>query len=125
MDTVTSAQMAGTPRTIMALLAATATVAANAGAVTAARPGGPGASSGGIDVKAVVIVALLAVVITAMGAAAWRMRDRLGILGEFLQFLVERKLWWMVPLTLVFVFAGLFVVVLGKSGVAAMIYPLF
>ena len=109
----------------MAVLAATATVAANAGAATAARPGVPEASSGGIDVKAVVIVALLAVVLTAMGAAAWRMRDRLGILGEFLQFLVERKLWWMVPLTLVFVFAGLFVVVLGKSGVAAMIYPLF
>lgn len=125
MDTVTSGQMAGAPRTIMAVLAATATVAANAGAATAARPGGPGASSAGIDVKAIVILALLAVVLTAMGAAAWRMRDRLGILGEFLQFLVERKLWWMVPLTLVFVFAGLFVVVLGKSGVAAMIYPLF
>ncbi len=68
---------------------------------------------------------VLVIVIIAFAAAAWKMRDRFEILGEFFTFLKERKLWWIMPLILVFILAGLFVVITANSGVAAMIYPLF
>lgn len=64
-------------------------------------------------------------VLIALAVSAWKLRDRFEILGEFFTFLKERKMWWIMPLILVFVLAGLFVVITANSGVAAMIYPLF
>lgn len=56
------------------------------------------------------------------------MRDmfaRMGILGELLQFLWSRKLYWLIPMILVLlVFAVL--IILGTAGPAApFIYTLF
>lgn len=68
---------------------------------------------------------VLLVVLVALALSAWRLRDRFEILGEFFTFLKERKLWWIMPLILVFILAGLFVIITANSGVAAMIYPLF
>lgn len=68
---------------------------------------------------------ILLVVFIALAVSAWKLRDRFEILGEFFTFLKERKLWWIMPLILVFILAGLFVVITAQSGVAAMIYPLF
>jgi hypothetical protein len=56
---------------------------------------------------------------------AWKLRDRFEILGEFITFLRERKLWWMIPLFIVFALAGLFVVITSQSAVGAFIYTLF
>jgi hypothetical protein len=61
-----------------------------------------------------------------VGALIWgavKYRDRFEILGEFISFLGERKLWWIIPLVLVFALAGLFVVF--TTPVGAFIYTLF
>lgn len=51
--------------------------------------------------------------------------DRMGILGELIRFLWERKLWWMIPMVLVLILVvGLLVFAQG-SAVAPFIYTLF
>ncbi len=50
---------------------------------------------------------------------------RLGVLGELLQFLWARKLWWLIPM---FIALALFVVLIifgQASGAAPFIYTLF
>lgn len=59
-----------------------------------------------------------------MGLTVWRLRDRFEILREFMDFLEERKLWWIMPMILVFLAAGIFVLVLAKSGIATFVYVL-
>jgi hypothetical protein len=50
---------------------------------------------------------------------------RLGVLGELLQFLWKRKLWWLIPMiVLVVVFVVLLVFAQG-SAIAPFIYTLF
>jgi cadmium resistance protein CadD (predicted permease) len=65
------------------------------------------------------------VVIVALGFSAHKLKDRFEILGEFIVFLRERNLWWIMPLLVVFALAGLFVVITGNSAVGAFIYTLF
>jgi hypothetical protein len=51
--------------------------------------------------------------------------SRLGVLGELMQFLWARKLWWLIPM---FVALGLLVVLIifgQASGAAPFIYTLF
>ena len=58
---------------------------------------------------------------------AWlsKASDRLGIWGELLIFLWERKLWWMIPVVVVLVGIGLLLVVAGNSALSPFIYTLF
>ncbi len=65
------------------------------------------------------------VVVIGLGWGFYRLRDRFEILREFLQFLRERKLWWLAPILIVFALAGLFVAVTSSSAVGAFIYTLF
>ena len=51
-------------------------------------------------------------------------RGRLGILGEFWEFLRTNKKWWLTPIILVIVLLTLFGI-LGQSVIAPFIYPLF
>jgi len=51
--------------------------------------------------------------------------SRLGILGELLVFLWQRKLWWLIPVVVILVLFGLLFIVAGSSGVAPFIYTLF
>ena len=53
------------------------------------------------------------------------MKGRLGILGELIQFLWQRKLWWMIPMILILVLFGVLIVLAGSSPVAPFIYTLF
>lgn len=72
--------------------------------------------------KYIPLVGLLVLV----GALLWgavKYRDRFEILGEFLTFLRERKMWWIMPLVIVFALAGLFVVF--TTPVSAFIYTIF
>jgi len=48
-----------------------------------------------------------------------------SILGEFLGFLWRRKLWWMIPMVLVFLAIGLLPVLAQSSPLAPFIYTLF
>lgn len=48
-----------------------------------------------------------------------------GIVGEVLQFLWARKMWWLIPMVTVLLLFGLLVVFASSSGVAPFIYTLF
>ena len=50
---------------------------------------------------------------------------RLGIIGELLVFLWQRKLWWLIPMVLVLVLFGLLLVTAQGSAIAPFIYPIF
>jgi hypothetical protein len=49
-------------------------------------------------------------------------KDR-GIVGEFIQFMSENKVWWHAPILIVFGLLGI-LLVLGATGVAPFIYAL-
>jgi hypothetical protein len=49
----------------------------------------------------------------------------LGIVGEILGFLWERKLWWLIPMVTVLIIFGLLIVFASASPVAPFIYTLF
>jgi hypothetical protein len=53
------------------------------------------------------------------------MRERLGIIGEFLAFLRYRKRLWLAPLIVILLLLGLFIVFLEGSALAPFIYTLF
>ena len=50
---------------------------------------------------------------------------KLGIAGELLRFLWNRKLWWMIPFVSVILLMGLITVFGSTSGVGPFIYTLF
>ncbi len=47
-----------------------------------------------------------------------------GIVGEFADFLLHNKKWWLTPIILVLLLAGL-LIMLGSTGAAPFIYTLF
>jgi hypothetical protein len=49
----------------------------------------------------------------------------MGIVGEFLGFLWQRKLWWLIPMVTVLLLLGLLLIFANASGVAPFIYTLF
>ena len=51
-------------------------------------------------------------------------RPQRGIVGEFVDFLLHNKKWWMAPIVLVLSLFGL-LAVLGGTGAAPFIYTLF
>jgi uncharacterized protein DUF5989 len=48
-----------------------------------------------------------------------------GTIGELLQFLWARKLWWMIPFVVTLIIVGVLLLVGQASGVAPFIYTLF
>ncbi len=44
-----------------------------------------------------------------------------GLVGEFLQFLMHEKKWWLLPIVLILLLFGL-LVILGSTGVGPFIY---
>ncbi len=50
---------------------------------------------------------------------------RLGILGELLQFLWKRRLWWLIPMIVVLVLFVVLLVFAQGSSIAPFIYTLF
>ncbi len=56
------------------------------------------------------------------------MRDffnRLGILGELLQFMWRRKLYWLLPMILTLLVFAVFVLLSSAGGLAPFIYSIF
>ncbi len=53
------------------------------------------------------------------------MKSRLGIMGELLTFLWERKMWWMIPIVIVLLFFGILLTLAQNPAVAPFIYTLF
>jgi hypothetical protein len=52
-------------------------------------------------------------------------RARLGIAGELMTFLWERRLWWLVPMVLVLLVFGGLMVTAQSSALGPFIYTLF
>jgi hypothetical protein len=48
-----------------------------------------------------------------------------GVVGEIIQFLWARKMWWLIPMVTVLLLFGLLLVFASSSGVAPFIYTLF
>ena len=59
-----------------------------------------------------------------MGAGK-NISSKASIIGEFMGFLWERKLWWMIPMFLVFFGIGLLLIFAQGSALAPFIYTLF
>ena len=51
-------------------------------------------------------------------------KKRRSLPAEFLAFLSENKKWWLLPILLVFLLLGAFLI-LSTTGLAPLIYPLF
>jgi len=58
---------------------------------------------------------------TVMG----RVKSRFSIVGELLSFLWQNKLWWMIPMVIVFLLLGLLIFFTQSSAVVPFIYALF
>jgi hypothetical protein len=53
------------------------------------------------------------------------MSSNVGIVGELLNFLWKRKLWWLIPMVAVLMLFGLLLIFASASGVGPFIYTLF
>jgi hypothetical protein len=53
------------------------------------------------------------------------MMTNTGVIGEIIQFLWARKMWWLIPMVTVLLLFGLLLVFASSSGVAPFIYTLF
>jgi len=60
-----------------------------------------------------------------MAKAVRRAVSRLGIMGELLQFMWQRKLWWMMPMVVVLLLVGILLIFAQSSAIAPFIYTLF
>lgn len=54
-----------------------------------------------------------------------RTRQKFSVVGELLEFLWVRRLWWLVPMVLVLIVFGLLLVMTHGSALAPFIYTLF
>jgi hypothetical protein len=53
------------------------------------------------------------------------MASNLGVAGELLGFLWQRKLWWLIPMVAVLLMFGLLLIFASASGIGPFIYTLF
>ena len=53
------------------------------------------------------------------------MLTNMGVVGEVLSFLWQRKLWWLIPMVAALLAFGLLLIFATTSGVAPFIYTLF
>ena len=53
------------------------------------------------------------------------MTSNVGIVGQLLNFLWQRKLWWLIPMVTVLLLFGLLLIFASASGVGPFIYTLF
>lgn len=51
--------------------------------------------------------------------------SKLGILGEFGQFLLENKKWWLLPIVITLLLFGILLVFAQTSPIAPFVYTLF
>jgi len=51
--------------------------------------------------------------------------SKMGVVGEFVQFLKAEKKYWLAPIVVVFVLLGLLIVFSQSSAIAPFIYTLF
>ena len=55
----------------------------------------------------------------------YKMVVNMGVFGEIITFLWQRKLWWMIPMVVVLLSFGMLLMFASASGVGPFIYTLF
>ncbi|MDY6769194.1 MAG: DUF5989 family protein [Candidatus Nanohaloarchaea archaeon] len=55
---------------------------------------------------------------------AARIRENLGVVGEFLGFLWDRKIYWMIPIFLMLITIGALVIFAQSSALSPFVYTL-
>lgn len=60
-----------------------------------------------------------------MRSSVRSMIANLGVFGELVCFLWQRKLWWLIPMVVVLLLLALLVVFTSTSGIGPFIYTLF
>ena len=50
---------------------------------------------------------------------------RIGVAGELLTFMWQRKLWWLMPMVVVLLIVGLLLILAQSSAIGPLIYTLF
>jgi hypothetical protein len=53
------------------------------------------------------------------------MSSNVGVVGQLLNFLWQRKLWWLIPMVTILLLFGLLLIFASASGVGPFIYTLF
>jgi len=53
------------------------------------------------------------------------MSSNVSIVGQLLNFLWQRKLWWLIPMVVVLLVFGLLLIFASASGIGPFIYTLF
>ncbi|MGH7851308.1 MAG: DUF5989 family protein [Thermodesulfobacteriota bacterium] len=51
--------------------------------------------------------------------------ERLGIVGELLQFFIQNKWWWITPMIIILILFAFLIIFAQSSAVAPFIYTLF
>jgi hypothetical protein len=51
--------------------------------------------------------------------------ERMGIVGELLQFFIQNKWWWITPMVIVLILFAFLIIFAQSSAVAPFIYTLF
>jgi len=51
--------------------------------------------------------------------------ERFKTVKELFSFLWKRKLWWLIPMLIVFLIVGILIIFVGSSPLAPIVYPLF
>lgn len=53
------------------------------------------------------------------------MKERAKTLKGLFLFLFKKKMWWFIPMLVVFLIVGVLVIFVGSSPLAPIVYPLF
>ena len=53
------------------------------------------------------------------------MTSNVGIVGELLNFMWKRKLWWLIPMVTMLLIFGFIIIFAAQSGIGPFIYTLF
>jgi len=72
------------------------------------------------------IILLVFLGLTGAGIyALYRYREELAIVGEFFEFLKARKLWWLSPIIIFLLIAGILIFVFETGALSSFMYVLF
>ncbi len=61
----------------------------------------------------------------SLGGLVRSMVVNFGVVGELLQLLWQKKMWWLIPMVSVLLLLGLLLIFASASGVGPFIYTLF
>jgi drug/metabolite transporter superfamily protein YnfA len=53
------------------------------------------------------------------------MAANVSVVGEFLSYLWQRRLWWLIPMILLLLLFGLLLIFASASGIGPFVYSLF